>query len=231
MSWRNTITVAQRKGGVGKTTLAVSLAAELYRHGNTVALIDADKQQSACQWAQLGNLQFPVYEVALVDQAVATWVHELVQVTKSYNYVVVDTAPHEYAVSASVAVSDLVIVPCTPSGLDLNATARTLEIIDMVRTRKRGHPSLILVPNRVDTRTREGLQIGAALTRFNEVVSPAIGDRAAFVRAFTTGQTVAEMPEGLTANREIQMLCDLVEKTLGTSSVETSDFQRSLADG
>jgi chromosome partitioning protein len=231
MSRRYIITVAQRKGGVGKTTLAVCLAAELSNRGNTVVLIDADTQRSASQWAPTSNLQFPVYEVALVDQEIGTWVHQLTQATKFYNFVVIDTAPHEYAVSASVAVSDLVIVPCTPSGLDLNATARTLEIIDMVRARKHGHPSLILVPNRVDARTREGRQIGVALSGFNEVVSPTIGDRAAFVRALSSGRIVAEIPDGLAANREIQILCDFVEKALGmTSSIDKSDNQLSVAD-
>lgn len=230
MSRRNTITVAQRKGGVGKTTLAVCLAGELCRRGHAVALIDADTQGSASQWAQQGNLKFPVYAAALVDQTVTAWVDEIFQNTKFYDYVVVDTAPHEYAVSASVAVSDLVIVPCTPSGLDLNATARTLEIIDMVRARKHGYPSLILVPNHVDARTREGQQIGVALAGFNEVVSSSIGDRTAFVHAFRAGRTVAEMPDGLAANREIRMLCNFVEKALGTFSVEMSDSQLSCAE-
>jgi chromosome partitioning protein len=63
------IAVAQRKGGVGKTTLSVSLAAELCRRGRDVALVDGDPQASACHWAQLGNLEFPVYEMALADQA------------------------------------------------------------------------------------------------------------------------------------------------------------------
>jgi chromosome partitioning protein len=216
-----TITVAQRKGGVGKTTLAVCLAAELNRRGNKVALIDADVQRSASQWAQPGNLQFPVYEVALVDQTVTTWAHELIQIAGDHDFVVVDTAPNERAVSASMAVSNLVVVPCTPSGLDIEATARTLEIIDMIRDRRQGHPRVILVPNRVDSRIREGRQIVEALSGFNEVVSPKVGDRSAFVRAFTTGQSVAEMPEGLMANREIQVLCDIVEKLLGKFSVGT----------
>ena len=73
---------------------------------------------------------------------------------------------------------------------------------------RQGHPGLILVPNRVDVRTLEGRQIVDELTGFGEIVGPTIGDRSAFVRAFSTGQSVAEMPEGQVAHREIQLLCD-----------------------
>ncbi len=52
------ITLAQRKGGVGKTTLAV--AAEFTRRGKDGVLIDSAPQRSACQWAELVNLAFPV---------------------------------------------------------------------------------------------------------------------------------------------------------------------------
>jgi chromosome partitioning protein len=215
-----TIAVAQRKGGVGKTTLAVSVAAELHRRGKAVALIDADAQRSACQWAGPGNLQFPVYELALTDQFVHNnWYRELIRVGANYNYIVVDTPPNEQALSVSTGVSSLVLVPCTPSGLDLGSMVRTLEIIDTVRSRRRGHPSLILVPNRVDARTLEGRQLVEELVGFGEVVSPTIGDRSAFVRAFSAGRSVAKMVDGQVAHREIQMLCDVVEKCLGTSSV------------
>ena len=101
----------------------------------------------------------------------------------------------------------------------------------MVRAHKHGRPRVILVPNRVDVRTRDGRQIGVALSGFNEVVSPTIGDRAAFVRAFTGGRSVTEVPDALAATREIQMLCDFVEKALGTSSVGMSDSQLSLSEG
>ncbi len=140
------IAVAQSKGGVGKTTLAVSAAAELQRRARRVALVDADPQRSACKWAEPGNLQFPVYAITLAEQAVSIWVRELRRVAAEYDDVILDTAPSARALGASIAVSDLVVVPCTASGLDLEATVVTLEIVDEVRARRQGLPRVILAP-------------------------------------------------------------------------------------
>jgi len=206
----NIIAVAQRKGGVGKTTLSICLAAELQRRGRDVALIDSDPQRSSCQWAEPGNLEFPVYEIALADQSVADWVRDVEGVAA--DYVVMDTAPNDRALGASIALANLVLVPCTPSGIDLEATVRTLEIVDTVRARRAGSPNMILVPNRVDPRTLEGRQLVEELAGFREVVSPAIGNRMAFVRAFTSGQAATAIDGS--ARYEIGLLCDLVERSL-----------------
>jgi chromosome partitioning protein len=206
------IAVAQRKGGVGKTTLAVCLAAELQRRGRNVALIDSDPQRSSCQWAEPGNLEFPVYEIALTEQPLRDWVHDVHGV--SADCIVMDTPPHDRTLGASIALANLVLVPCTPSGVDLEATVRTLEVIDAVRTRRAGLPNMILVPNRVDPRTLEGRQLVEELTSFDEVVSPTIGNRTAFIRAFMTGHGVAANSGAEPAHREIGLLCDLVERSL-----------------
>jgi len=208
------IAVAQRKGGVGKTTLAISLAGELRRRRKQVGLIDTDPQESACQWAEPGNLHFPVYSLPLGEQPMSTWVRKFNKVAGNHTYVVVDTAPSERSLVASIAVSNLVLVPCTPSGLDIEATARTLEIIEKIREHRDRQPNLIIVPNRVDARTLEGRQLVEELSSFGETVSQTIGNRSAFVRAFSSGHTVAAMSDGEVARHEIELLCNLVEKCL-----------------
>jgi chromosome partitioning protein len=55
--------------------------------------------------------------------------------------VVIDTAPNDRSLGAASAISDLVLIPCTPSGLDLEAMIRTLEIIDAVRVPPHGVPA------------------------------------------------------------------------------------------
>jgi len=206
------ITVAQQKGGVGKTTIAVNLAGEISRRREEVALVDSDPQRSACHWAELGNLEFPVYEMCLESVPVRTWAHQVRGIPAKT--VVIDTAPSERHLGASIAIADLVLVPCTASGLDIEAIARTIDVISAVRRRRHKRLAVVLVPNRIDRRTLEGQQLERELQGFGECVGPAIGARTAFVRAFTAGESVASLAHGQAADHEIQRLCDIVEREL-----------------
>jgi chromosome partitioning protein len=212
--WR--ISVAQRKGGVGKTTIAVSLAAELCRRGGNVIIIDSDPLRSACEWAALGGLRFPVEEITFKGP-VTEWATAVKRVR--CDFVVVDTPPSEDALAASIALADVAIIPCLPSGLDLEATGRTLEIVSAVRGLRRDAVHVVLVPNRVDRRTLEGRQLVEELQEFGEIVAPPIGNRTAFVRAFSLGHSVGEFDPHSLGVRELGELCDLVERCLhGTVS-------------
>ncbi len=206
--------MAQRKGGVGKTTISVLLAAELRHRGAEVALIDADPLRSASQWAEVGTLQYPVYEIALSpERTIEKWVSDVKRI--DCDVVVIDTPPSDEALGSSIALADIAIIPCLPSGLDLEATTRTMEIVNAVRLRRGGAPDVILVPNRVDRRTLEGRQLVDELSeRFDELIAIPIGNRCAFVRAFSGGTSINDYEPDGSADRELRDLCDMVENCL-----------------
>ncbi len=212
------IAVTQRKGGVGKTTIAVSIAAELHQRGADVVLIDADPLRSACQWAALGGLRFPVQELTFSSRRpVADWA---AAVRRIHNEVVViDTPPSDDSLAASIALADVAVIPVLPSGLDLEATNRTLEIVSAVRARRADYVHVVLVPNRIDRRTLEGRQLVEEMQDYGETIAPPIGNRTAFVRAFSMGNSVGEFDPHGQGTREIGDLCDVVEQCLQADRV------------
>jgi chromosome partitioning protein len=207
------IALVQRKGGVGKTTLAVSLAGEYAKRGAQTLLVDADPQCSACHWAELARLPFAVHQSSLTDVNQAReWANNLRRLLTEV--MVIDTAPSDFAVSASVEVADLLVVPCTPSTLDLESTLRTLEIIHAARGQLERPPSVLLVPNRVDMRTLEGRQAFDELESFGEVVAASIGSRTAFVRSSASGQWVSDFDPDGAADLEVRELLRVAEGCL-----------------
>ncbi|MEM8614258.1 MAG: ParA family protein, partial [Cyanobacteria bacterium P01_H01_bin.105] len=118
------ITVASFKGGVGKTTTAIHLAAFFQGKGKTL-LIDADPNCSALGWASRGELPFEV-----VDQ----WQAE----TKSdaYEHVIIDTQarPTTEDLAALANTCDLLVLPTMPDILSLDALVLTIEYLKSIQT-------------------------------------------------------------------------------------------------
>lgn len=198
------ISVVQRKGGAGKTTIAISLAGDLYQRGVMVDVIDADPQRSAAEWATPGRLPFRVSEVPLQYGEAGHWARLVRSMPGAVT--IIDTPPHEYAVGAAVAVADVVVLPCTPSGLDLSATEETISAIAFARNKRNAHIPAFIVPNRVDMRTLEGQQIVDALGEMGEIVCDPIASRLAYVRAFSAGT----LPRGHAISLELAGLSEPV---------------------
>jgi chromosome partitioning protein len=119
------IAVANLKGGTGKTTTAVHLAAGLAADGRTL-LVDADPQQSALAWSEAaGGLSCPVVGLPVRDLH-----RRLDDFAADYRHAVIDTPPADPAIVRSALLAcDEVIVPLGPTPLDLDRLATTLDLI------------------------------------------------------------------------------------------------------
>ncbi|MDA2933231.1 ParA family protein [Acidobacteria bacterium AH-259-D05] len=116
------VTVASFKGGVGKTTTAVHLAAYLQRKVPTL-FIDGDANRSATRWAQRGELPFEV-----VDERHA------VKFAREYKHIVIDTEarPGEEDLAALADGCDLLVIPATPDVLCLDAVMLTVNALKKI---------------------------------------------------------------------------------------------------
>lgn len=117
------IAVASHKGGVGKTTTAIHLAAYFADRGPTI-LVDGDFNRSATLWGSQSKLPFDVLP-------------PLQAVKKQADYFVFDTqarpSPEELEDAGKVA--DLVVLPCTPDPMSLSATRGTIKTLEQLGIR------------------------------------------------------------------------------------------------
>jgi chromosome partitioning protein len=123
------VVVANGKGGVGKTTTAIFVAHALLRAtGEACTLIDADPQASAARWARLAAGTGKALEVTVRERP-STRLAALATGTGTAN-VVIDTPPGSPEIlAAAIDVADLVLVPTSPSALDISVTRQTLDTV------------------------------------------------------------------------------------------------------
>lgn len=124
-----TIVLASRKGGAGKTTLSAHIAVEAGRSGDgPVAVIDADPMSGLSTWWNKRSAETPMF--AAVEAAGFSKTLAALK-KRGVNLVVIDTPPADGTViSPIVALADLVVVPVVPSPHDIWAIGNTIGVIE-----------------------------------------------------------------------------------------------------
>jgi len=201
------ITVAQQKGGSGKTTIAVNLAVALRRRGHSIALLDTDPQGSMGRWF-LERLDRLGEDEALEFGTSSAWgaSYESEKLKKRFDFVIIDTPPKiDSDLRPALRVADLVLVPVSASHVDLWATEG---VLDLARREK---CDALIVLNRTRPNTRLAAEIATRATELGaEVATAQLANRVIYAETLGMGLGASDNGRNPAARDEVGVLTDEV---------------------
>lgn len=210
------ITVAQQKGGAGKSTLTAQMAVAYLGMRKSVATIDCDPQASLTRWSEVRQDKLGADSgIAHVQATGWKLVREAENLAKKFDYVFIDSPPHAEADARSaIKAADLLLVPVQPSALDVWATQVTLAL-----AAAEGVPVLI-VANRVPSRSNMAEGIVENLDHLGaDVAKVKLGQRIAFAESMLAGKGVLESHRLSAAADEVSALArEVMRRSAGIKS-------------
>ena len=200
MATLQTVAIVAEKGGVGKTTLALTLAVAAVQAGRKVAVFDLDPQATAAQWTDRREAEFPwvvATPATRLDSAIAN------AKAQGVDFVVIDTPPHAGSDAVEAARrADLVLVPVEPHLYTLETLPKLGNLLKMA-----GNVPALFVVTKAAVQGKEGQDAAAFIAAQGFAVCPVtLHLRAAHRHAGNLGQTAQEYePKGKAAEESLQL--------------------------
>ena len=187
------IMVLNAKGGCGKSTLATNIAAWYATEGATVGLADYDPQRSSLDWLDRRPDDRPDIH------GVSAFVDGLKHAPRNADVLVIDAPARSHGAELTNLVkhAETIIVPVLPSTIDMQATSRFLEELKKVGKVERKQAKIATVANRVRDNTLIWDDLDEYLTKTRVPYVAALREAQNYVRAYTRGLGIFELPEYL----------------------------------
>jgi len=198
------LTIANRKGGAGKSTCAAHIAVEAVKNGMNTILIDMDPQKTLEMWWQKRTEDNP----QMIDTS-ANDLHSLIEKLreKQFDLCLIDT-PGDASLNAmtGIKVADLILIPSKPTAPDLAAIGRTISIVEESKKK------FVFVITQGIIRAKATLQAASVLSQFGAVAPYVISNRTSYASAMGQGNSASFFDK--TAGEEITHVWEFIKTRL-----------------
>lgn len=127
------VILAQEKGGVGKSSLAINLTVMAADAGVDVVLLDTDRQQSATKWLDNRISAGDLRPISVLANAVDP-LREIASLANRYQLVICDIGAQNYKALVECALlADLYLVPTGTSDMDLQPAEDLLHLLGKLK--------------------------------------------------------------------------------------------------
>lgn len=202
------VAFANQKGGCSKSTTAVHFAYWLREFKKkTVQFIDTDEQQSSSTWLQAMQLDIPVF----IFKDTNAILEKIPEMESEADFLIIDSPASAQEITRAVLfISDLVIIPVQPSGIDLHSTGETIRLVCQAQQVRKGEnkPKAATFLTRAVNRTRLKHEAIDFLSEVPDIkiLETVVHQRIAVADTFGQDSVIWDFPKANAAQTEFEHL-------------------------